>query len=287
VNIIGKDPIPTFELPSNTAHPSRPVSTPEPYEGSKRYSESPHKRQVDLVETYKNETSEVYLRKVVIGNGKDRITYYVADVFVSTAMSLKTAFARGKYGMNIKDDIVDIAYDNDAVLALSGDYYTNNDIGVVIRNGVYYRSEHTENDICVLYLDGTMKTYSPDEFDIDEVLERNAWQAWTFGPSLLDGKGNVLKTFNCSSYIKQTHPRAAIGYVRPGHYVLLVVDGREEGYSKGVDIRELAQIMVDEGCIVAYNLDGGKTACMSYDGELVNKPAGGGREIGDIIYIAG
>ncbi|NLN03448.1 MAG: hypothetical protein GX166_01275 [Clostridiaceae bacterium] len=137
VNIIGRKPIPTFGLPAN---PSMPVSTPRPYEESKRYSESPYTRQVDLIESFKNENSEVYLRKVVIGSGKNKITYYVADVFVNSVMSLKTAFARGKYGMNIKDDILDIAEDNDAILAISGDYYTNNDIGVVIRNGVYYRA---------------------------------------------------------------------------------------------------------------------------------------------------
>ena len=139
--------------------------------------------------------------------------------------------------------------------------------------------------ICVLFTNGTMKTYAPDEFDADEVIAQSAWQAWTFGPQLLDGKGNILSSFNTTTYLNSTNPRCAIGYITQGHYVFVVVDGREEGYSKGVTLSELAQIMVDAGCNSAYNLDGGKSAAMVYQGEYVNQPADGGRTVSDIVYI--
>ncbi|MDF2486836.1 MAG: hypothetical protein K0R46_3004, partial [Herbinix sp.] len=137
----------------------------------------------------------------------------------------------------------------------------------------------------VLFTDGTMKTYSPEEFDASEVIDQGAWQAWTFGPELLDGDGHILASFNTTSYLNSTNPRGAIGYVEPGHYKFVVVDGRDKGYSKGVTLSELAQIMVNEGSKTAYNLDGGKSAAMVYDGSYVNQPAQGGRTISDIIYI--
>jgi exopolysaccharide biosynthesis protein len=178
-----------------------------------------------------------------------------------------------------------MAIENKALLAISGDYYGNSEISVVIRNGVLYRSSGNDADVCVLFTDGTMKTYSPEAFDADKLIDQGAWQAWTFGPALLDGNGNILDSFNTTDYIYSENPRCSIGYVAPGHYKFVVVDGRNPGYSKGASLNELAQIMVDEGCMTAYNLDGGKSASMVYDGAYVNQPAQGGRNISDIIYL--
>ena len=76
----------------------------------------------------------------------------------------------------------------------------------------------------------------------------------------------------------------------PGHYLFVLVDGRDEGYSKGATFPELAEIMVNEGCSVAYNLDGGRSAVMAaeMDGQIahVNQPYKNGRGISDIIYVS-
>lgn len=69
--------------------------------------------------------------------------------------------------------------------------------------------------------------------------------------------------------------------------MFVVVDGREEGYSRGVTMTELAQIMVDLGCQVAYNLDGGGSSTMYFNGQVINQPSNGGeRGTSDILYIA-
>lgn len=72
------------------------------------------------------------------------------------------------------------------------------------------------------------------------------------------------------------------------HFVFVVVDGRSPGYSKGVDMTEFAQIFQDLGATVAYNLDGGGSSTMYFNGELVNDPLGKGQERGtsDILYLA-
>ncbi len=237
------------------------------------------------IQTYEDDKVSLTVNKVSTGTGSDKVTYYVADVKVSNISYLRTGFASGEYGKNIRESVQDMAKDYNAILAMSGDYYGNSDSSVVIRNGVLYRDDIIGTDICVLFSDGTMKTYSPDEFDVDEVIAAGAWQAWNFGPSLLDDNGEVATSFNTTSYLNGENPRAAIGYLEPGHYVLVTVDGRDEGYSRGVTLSELSGIMSSLGCKVAYNLDGGKSAAMVYDGEYVNQPADGGRTISDIIYV--
>ncbi len=246
-----------------------------------------HIESVDMetVASERNDTADVTVKKCTFGSGEDTVTYYLADIYVTSATQIKTAFANGSYGKNIRSNVDEMAKENNAVLAVSGDYYGNSEDGIVIRNGTLYRDNTTNADICVLFTDGTMKTYSPSEFNADEVIAAGAWQAWTFGPALLDGNGNIPDTFNTNSYIYGNNPRCAIGMIAPGHYVFVVVDGRNKGYSKGVDLTALAEIMADAGCTCAYNLDGGNSSAMYFGDGYISEPSGGGREISDIIYI--
>ena len=124
----------------------------------------------------------------------------------------------------------------------------------------------------------------------DVISQTGIWQAFTFGPSLLDRNGNPKKNYNIAashlSDLSYSHPRAAIGMVAPGHFVFVLVDGREMNGSKGADFPTLSEIMKNEGCSVAYNLDGGRSAVMVYDGQWVNAPYKNGRGVSDILYIS-
>lgn len=242
--------------------------------------------QAEQVQYYESDDAVITIEKKWFGEGDDKVTYYAADIYVSSVDVLKTALAEDTYGKNIKDSIFNMAAEHGAVFAVNGDFYGNSEEGIVVRNGVKYRDNLNDVDICVLFTNGEMKTYTYEEFDTDAVLAQGVWQAWCFGPMLLDGNGGVLETFNTTTYLNSENPRSAIGYIAPGHYKIITVDGRDPGYSKGVTLSELAAIMSDEGCLTAYNLDGGCSAMMVYDGELVNIPDRG-REISDIIYIGG
>lgn len=240
--------------------------------------------QSEQVVYYANDDAVISVDKKWFGEGSDKITYFSADIYVTSVDVLKTALAEDTYGKNIKDSIFNMAAEHDAVFAVNGDFYGNSEAGIVVRNGVKYRDNLNDVDICVLLMNGEMKTYSYDEFDTDAVLAEGVWQAWCFGPMLLDGQGNVLDSFNTTPYLNSANPRSAIGCIAPGHYKIVTVDGRDEGYSKGATMSELAAIMADEGCLTAYNLDGGCSAMMVYEDEYVNIPDRG-REISDIIYI--
>ena len=208
---------------------------------------------------------------------------HVADIRIADITSLRTAFARGVYGQGFREHPLDIALDVGAVYAINGDYYGNSASNrVVIRNGVLYRSEPNA-DVCVLYADGSMATCSAAEFDARQAMANGAWQAWCFGPALLDETGAAYTEF--SSRVARANPRTAIGCFEAGHYCFVTVDGRSES-SDGMTLAELAAFMQSLGCASAYNLDGGKTSVMTFGEKIVNDPDGGGRASSDIIYIA-
>ena len=212
------------------------------------------------------------------------IIYYVADIYVRDVTCIQTALASDTYGFGFKDSILDMAVLKNALLAVNGDYYGNSAEGVVIRNGVIYRTEETDCDVCVLYYDGSMRIIPGGSFSVEEAVNDGAWQAWTFGPALLDSQGNTIKSFSSSRRLISANPRTAIGYYEPGHYCLVVVDGR--GESAGISLPELSQLFCDLGCKAAYNLDGGNSSVMVWQGEVFNDPSFGGRQSSDAILIA-
>ena len=213
-----------------------------------------------------------------------RTTYYLADIYVRDITCFQSALARGTYGSGFRDSIEDMALLNNALLAVNGDYYGNTSEGVVIRNGVIYRANQTSCDVCVLYYDGTMRVMPGSSFSVEEAVAQGAWQAWTFGPALLDTDGTVLTSFDSTGRIISANPRTAIGYYEPGHSCLVVVDGR--GESAGMTLPDLSRLFYDLGCKAAYNLDGGNSSIMVWNNEIINEPFGGGRESSDALLIA-
>ena len=215
---------------------------------------------------------------------EENLTYYVADIYVRDITCFQTALAENTYGSGFRDSIEDMAVLNNALLAVNGDYYGNTTEGVVIRNGVIYRANPTDCDVCVLYYDGSMKVMPGSSFSVEEAVEDGAWQAWTFGPALLDAGGNPITAFASTSRITNANPRTAIGYYEPGHYCLVVVDGR--GESSGISLPRLSRLFDTLGCTAAYNLDGGNSSIMVWGNEVINNPSGGGRESSDALLIA-
>lgn len=211
----------------------------------------------------------------------DEVTYYIADIYLRDIEYFRTAFAGGSYARNQTSDVLDMAVENSAVLAITGDYYGIRDQGVVIRNGELYRSS-TFEDVLVLYYDGRMETMTEDEFDLEKIKVSGAWQAWSFGPMLLD-HGQVMKAFN--SNVTPRNPRSAIGYYEPGHYCFVLVDGRQAGYSIGLTLGQMSGLFFDLGCQAAYNLDGGESAVMTLMDSVVNQPYRDGRPVSDIVFI--
>lgn len=216
------------------------------------------------------------------------VAYVIADVYVKNISSIQTCFAKDIYGVGYGESLTGMSRRIGSLLAVNGDSYSNNRHqanGTIIRNGIVYRTQPSTEETCVLFKDGTMKIYTPSEFDAQTVIDEGAWQSWVFGPSLLDENGKAKTDFLTWDYIRESHPRTAIGYYEPGHYCLMVVDGREPGRSRGMFLDEMSQIFAELGCKAAYNLDGGHCSFMTLSGTLANDPYKPGKSISDCIAV--
>lgn len=211
------------------------------------------------------------------------VTYYVQDIYIANIDSFQTALAKDKYGKGYAERVPEIAQRYNAIAAVNGDYYGIGTSGTVIRNGVLYRSDESSG-LCVLFRDGTIKIYEKKSYDSEELLNQGAWQAWSFGPTLLDENGKAMTEFD--SRLKPKNPRTVLGYYEPGHYCFVLVDGRQEGYSVGMTLKELSVLMEQLGCQAAYNLDGGQSSIMTFMDTTTNQPYDGGRRSSDILLIA-
>ena len=244
---------------------------------------------------YASSTATISIDTVVTGSGNDKVTVYVADVQVSDATIIRAAFAEDTFGTNVIAKTSDIAAQAGAVLAINGDYYGFRDTGIVIRNGVAYRDAGARQGL-PLRTDGTLSLYDETSTSADELLTKGAWQTWSFGPGLVNGGAIVegiddveIDTNVGNHSVQGNQPRTAIGMIAANHFLFAAVDGRSAGYSRGMTMTELAQLLLNRGVQVGYNLDGGGSTTMVLDGDLINDPLGRDRERGtsDIIYVAG
>lgn len=212
---------------------------------------------------------------------ESELAYFVADIHIADIENIQSGFASG----NGSDRPEKVAQDNNAILAMNGDYCSNQREGFLVRNGLLYLTEQTKSDICVLYYDGVVETYQPSEYKVEEIMEKEPYQVWKFGPELLDKNGSPKTVFNTSDAIMHKHPRSGFGYYEPGHYCFVVVDGRQPGYSDGINMEDFSKLFAELGCVRAFNMDGGASSSMVFENEIVNKPSGGGRYISDMLVI--
>ncbi len=234
--------------------------------------------------SYTSPEVSITIDTVVTGEGSSRITYYVADIYIASLENFKTYTAHGQMTYFDTQPALEMLRESNAIFAVSGDFLTYQKSGFLMRNGEVYVSDRNYS-ICVLFPDGTIETYDRGSYRIQDILDRNPLQVWSFGPVLLDENGQVRSSYDISEAVSFPNPRSAIGYYEPGHYCLVIVDGRNEGHSAGMRIPQLAQVFQDLGCTTAYNLDGGGTAVMMFDGKIYSRQSNGGRDLGDILLI--
>ena len=217
-------------------------------------------------------------------------TIYVADVQLSSVEYMKTALANGVYGKNVTERTSEMAEKNRAILAINGDYYGSREKGYVLRNGVLYRNTVSSGqEDLVIYQDGSFEIVAETSISAEQLLANGAEQIFSFGPALvMDGRVSVTESEEVGK-AKTSNPRTTIGIVEEGHYLFVVSDGRTDE-SAGLSLHDLAEFMQSIGAKTAYNLDGGGSSTMYFNGEIVNNPTTNGRSIqersvSDIVYI--
>ncbi|MBP0968048.1 MAG: hypothetical protein J5722_10460, partial [Oscillospiraceae bacterium] len=102
---------------------------------------------------------------------------YVADIQLSSAQYLKTAFAKDTFGRNITEKTSVTAANHNAILAINGDFYGTHTHGYVIRNGVLYRDvERDGTDYLCITADGSFFITTDDEYSAQELADMGVWQ---------------------------------------------------------------------------------------------------------------
>ena len=264
VRVLTPDTLPTATAEASTAPTEAPTTAP--ISADTEY----HDDQIDIVLT----TMRV-----------ENTTVYVADVQIADISLLKTALAGNTYARNLTETTSVQAANAGAILAINGDYYGAQERGYVLRNGVLYRaSAQSGTDALVIGADGNFRIITEGETSADTLVREGAWQVLTFGPALInDGQVTV------SSSDEVGRAMTSIGQISEGHYLLVVSDGRTKE-SAGLSLRQLAELMQSLGAQIAYNLDGGGSSTMVFQGRVVNNPTTNGRSlrersVSDIVYI--
>ncbi|MBP3656130.1 MAG: phosphodiester glycosidase family protein [Clostridia bacterium] len=265
-----------------TPSPTPPGVTPEPTSPFKIYEPG------EL--SYKTDKLSVSIEQ----KQKNGITYFVCDIKLSDVSQLRTAFAGDDFRSGIYEAVSDIAGRYSPVLAINADFCRYHREGVIIRNGEVLRRQNIKkHHLLVVDENGNLSAQTDRSgkqgLVANKLEQANTWQTFEFGPVLVeDGQAAELplKSFYVNCNEGYYEPRTGIGQVGPLHYMVIVVDGRRDGYSKGASIPQLQELFLEEGAQFAFNLDGGGSTTLYFLGEVVNMPSGGKeRSVSDVIMF--
>ena len=258
-----------------------PETTPEPASKFKLYEPG------ELV--YKTDKMSVSIEQ----KQKDGMTYFLCDVKLTDVSQFKTAFAGDDFRSGIYEAVSDIAGRHSPVLAINADFCRYHREGVIIRNGELLRAQNIKkHHLLVVDENGNLSAQTDRSgkqgLVANKLEQANTWQTFEFGPLLVENGEPVElpKSFYVNCADGYDNPRTAIGQKGPLHYVIIIVDGRREGYSTGASIPQVQQLFIDEGVDFAFNLDGGGSTTLYFLGEVINMPSGGKeRSVSDIIMF--
>ncbi|MDO4493171.1 MAG: phosphodiester glycosidase family protein [Clostridia bacterium] len=275
--VVTPTPAPTATpepTPEATPEPEpEPTPAPDPDDVYFRQPGEPEEIVVQKPEegywSYRSDTLSVEIN--AHNEPENTLVYYVAHIRMRGYDQFRPGFGNENMQGSAKTAPWKLARRASAVLAITGDNLVNTEQwlkGNLIRNGILYHAG-TRQPTMALCPDMTIRIYAP-ETDVNEILDAGIQNTYAFGPALVrDGQ---IAEKECNEHrVKSYNPRCGLGMVEPGHYVAIVVDGRQKGYSMGVTLTEYAQMFINEGCTIAYNMDGGISSGMFFMGEAVHQ----------------
>lgn len=234
---------------------------------------------------YLDETILVITWKQLI----DGSMYTISEVKIADPSQLRRFLADGEYGSSKKYYTSEMAPAVNAVTALSGDYYAFRDMGIVVYNGQVHRVEGQRLDTCFVDTNGDMHfVYAKEMTDqaaVEAYVKENDIRfSLAFGPVMIDNGQlcQIPNTYRIGE-IDTKNARAALCQMGPLHYLLVTVNA-EKPARRGQDVATFAKYLHEMGCVNAYNLDGGQTATLIMNDQLISFTQE--RRISDIIYFA-
>jgi exopolysaccharide biosynthesis protein len=133
-----------------------------------------------------------------------------------------------------------------------------------------------------------------NEFITSEAAKKNAFEK---AEDIVGGVPQLVKNGvieitweqekSSKAFVETRHPRTAVARLKDGKFLMATVDGRQPNVSVGMNLNELAEMLLELGAIDAMNLDGGGSTTMFLGGKVVNQPSDkeGERKVSDAILV--
>ena len=246
-------------------------------------------------ERYQDSTVNYYLDDSIFAitwkEVHDGSVYTFSEVKVSDPSQFRRHLAGGEYGSEMQYLTTEMAASVNAVVASAGDFYRFRDFGAVVYEGVARRVEGTYAETCYIDYNGDMHfTYGGEVLTVADVQayvdENNINFSLAFGPVLVDNYELVQHTWYGVGEITEGYARAALCQMAPLHYIVVAANTTGP-YQDIPTVATFAKNIAATGCKMAYCLDGGQTATIVMNDQLINRPVyGQQRKISDIIYFA-
>ncbi len=233
------------------------------------------------IDYYEDETIWVKCWKEKI----DGVIYCFAEVEIAHPSQFKRKLAGDVISNKSLDYPLNLFQEVNGVVGMNADYCAFRPYATIIHYGKVLRESGSINlDILIYDSEGNLSSMTDKAFlKSDLYTSDDVIFTFNFGPVLVDDY-EVSTSNRLSEYpigeVKVSYPRTAIaqfGY--ENHYLLCTTEK--------ATTEEFAAVIQKKGVRFAYNLDGGQSATLMFNGEVFNNVAyGGQREVSDILYFA-
>lgn len=221
----------------------------------------------------------------------EKAVFTFSEVKVAHPSQFRRYLSGGEFGSGILSKCTEMSKSVNAVVACSADYYAYRRKGITVTDGIVRKYIPGVADNCFIDRDGNMilerKLELQDQAAAQAYVdEHNINFSLSFGPILVKDGENICPKNYPLGEVKKGFPRAAICQMDELHY-LFAASNMEIHYYRTLNMEEFAQYIQATGCKQAYALDGGQTATVAMNNELMNNVNyGSERLISDIIYFA-
>lgn len=239
------------------------------------------------IQYYLDDTIFAITWKQEVGDG----AYTFSEVKLAHASQFRRFLADGKFGATAKYTTQEMATSVNAVAASSGDFYGYRYAGICVNQGHVYREEGELLDTCFVDENGDLlfaqRGQITDKESIQKFVDEHKVRfSLSFGPVMILDGASVVPPQYYAGEINDRYARAALCQMGPLHYVVVAAN-YEHPYYTVHTVSEFAQNLLDMGVPRAYALDGGQTATIVMNNQVINQVSYGfQREISDIIYFA-
>ncbi|MGE5628883.1 MAG: phosphodiester glycosidase family protein [Solirubrobacterales bacterium] len=214
---------------------------------------------------------------------------YILEIKDPTRIKIGYTNSLGEVGQRTSE----IAKLNNAAAAINGGGFTDKSsngklwtgtgaypVGIVISNGkIIYTDTKPDVKVNVTAFTNEGKLIVGNH-SINELIKMNVTEALSFRDTLL------LNGKTVSVQDEGLNPRTAIGQKKDGTIIMLVIDGRQ-GLKPGATLKEVQNILIQQGAVNASNLDGGSSSTMYLYGDVINNPCdwNGERTVATALYV--